>query len=109
MKLEQNAISEKIVELNSNLGKLSSQENEQSLDIQDKSKHMTKQAQRIISNAFAKYYYVGLTRGFEKWREHKDFENHKALLFKRMSSRLQKNQLYFMKSCFKNWMLQADI
>lgn len=31
---------------------------------------MTTQARRIISNAFARFYYVSSTRGFEKWKEY---------------------------------------
>lgn len=31
---------------------------------------MKKQAERIIANAFASYFYTGITRGFEKWKEY---------------------------------------
>lgn len=31
---------------------------------------LTTQARRIISNAFARFYYTNETRGFEKWKEY---------------------------------------
>ena len=52
---------------------------------------MTAQARRIISNAFARFYYVNETRGFEKWKEFVISEKHKERLLKKMADRLKKN------------------
>jgi hypothetical protein len=38
---------------------------------------MTTQARRIIANAFARFYYVSETRGFEKWKEYVIFEKNR--------------------------------
>ena len=44
---------------------------------------MTKQAERIIANAFANLYYTGETRGFERWKEFVKFEKHKESLLRK--------------------------
>jgi hypothetical protein len=31
---------------------------------------LRKQAGRILSNAFARYYNIGITRGIERWKEY---------------------------------------
>jgi hypothetical protein len=55
---------------------------------------MTKQAQRIISNAFARFYYVNETRGFERWKEYVNFEKHKERLLKKTLDHWRKYQFY---------------
>lgn len=52
---------------------------------------ITAQARRIISNAFARFYYVNETRGFEKWKEFVVFEKNKEKLLKKIGDRLKKN------------------
>ena len=44
---------------------------------------LSEQAQRIIANTFARFYYVNQTRGFEKWKEYVQFENNKKKLLKK--------------------------
>ena len=55
---------------------------------------MTTQARRIISNAFARFYYVSQTRGFEKWKEYVAFEKNKERLMKKMIDHWRKYQFY---------------
>jgi hypothetical protein len=55
------------------------------------------------------YYYVGQTRGFEKWKEFTANEKRKEKLMKRMIDHWRKYKFYHVKSCFQNWMLQCDI
>lgn len=45
---------------------------------------MTKQAQRVIANTFARYYYIGETRGFEKWRDFVNEQKRKERIMKKM-------------------------
>ena len=45
---------------------------------------MTNQAKRVIKNAFARFYYVGETRGFEKWKEYVEDQKRKERLMKKM-------------------------
>lgn len=40
-------------------------------------------AQRVLSNAFARYYYVKAERGIKRWRDRVAFEKHRELLLKR--------------------------
>lgn len=61
------------------------------MQIQDMKELMTSQARRIISNAFARYYYVNETRGFEKWKDFVTYEKHKERLLKKIGDRLRKN------------------
>ena len=70
---------------------------------------MTAQARRIISNAFARFYYVNETRGFEKWKEFVISEKHKERLLKKMADRLKKNQFYLIKSVLLNWIQNSKI
>ena len=51
---------------------------------------MTTQARRIISNAFARFYYVSETRGFEKWKEFVVFEKRKERLIKKYLEHMKK-------------------
>lgn len=44
---------------------------------------MKTQARRIISNAFARFYYVNQTRGFEKWKEVVNFEKQRERIIKK--------------------------
>ena len=32
-----------------------------------------KQSDRVIGNAFARYYHIGIARGFERWKEWLEF------------------------------------
>jgi hypothetical protein len=70
---------------------------------------LTSQARRIIANAFARFYYTGETRGFEKWKEYVQFEKKKERLMKKYIDHMMKQQFYYFKSCFKNWILNANI
>jgi len=70
---------------------------------------MTTQARRIISNAFAKFYYVSSTRGFEKWKEYVDYEKKKERIIKKTLDHWKKYQFYYVKSSFQNWMINCDI
>lgn len=70
---------------------------------------MTKQAQRIIANAFARFYYIGETRGFEKWREFVIESKRKEQILKKMLDHWKKYQFNYVKSCIKNWMAHANI
>ena len=70
---------------------------------------MTTQARRIISNAFARYYYVNETRGFEKWKEFVIFQKNKERIFKKIADRLKKNQFYLIKSVLLNWIQNTKI
>jgi len=38
------------------------------------------QAQRVLSNTFARYYYVKAERGIKRWRDRVLFEKHRASL-----------------------------
>jgi hypothetical protein len=79
------------------------------MQIQSKKELMTAQARRIISNAFARYYYVNETRGFEKWKDFVSYEKHKERLLKRIGDRLRKNQFYLIKSVLSNWIQNCKI
>jgi N-glycosylase/DNA lyase len=68
-----------------------------------------KQAQRVLANRFASFYYTGQTRGFEKWKEFVRYEKHKASLIKKTLDHWKKYQFYCVKSCFQNWMRKMDI
>ena len=56
------------------------------------------QARRVISNAFARFYYVSETRGFEKWKEYVQFEKKKERLFKKYIDHWRKSQFYMVKA-----------
>jgi hypothetical protein len=70
---------------------------------------MTTQARRIIANAFARFYYVSETRGFEKWKEVVEFEKRRNRLMQKIIDHWRKYQFYFVKSSFQNWILNANI
>eukprot|EP00351_Strombidinopsis_sp_SopsisLIS2011_P000417 CAMPEP_0116886090 /NCGR_PEP_ID=MMETSP0463-20121206/19771_1 /TAXON_ID=181622 /ORGANISM="Strombidinopsis sp, Strain SopsisLIS2011" /LENGTH=101 /DNA_ID=CAMNT_0004545825 /DNA_START=134 /DNA_END=439 /DNA_ORIENTATION=- len=70
---------------------------------------LSKQAKRVVSNAFARSYYSGTRRGFETWRKYIDHEKHKEAILKRTLNHWKKHQFNFAKSCLKNWMLMCDI
>jgi hypothetical protein len=61
---------------------------------------LTKQAQRVLANRFVNFYYVGETRGFEKWKEFTEYERRKEMLLKRMLDHWRKYKFYHVKSCF---------
>ena len=79
------------------------------MDLQDKRDLLSSQARRIISNAFARYYYVNETRGFEKWKEFVISEKKKERLLKKIGDRLKKNQFYLIKSVLLNWIQNTKI
>jgi hypothetical protein len=70
---------------------------------------MTTQARRIISNAFARFYYVSETRGFEKWKEHVAFEKRKERLFRKYIDHWKKHQFYRVKAALQNWIQNCKI
>ncbi len=70
---------------------------------------LTKQAQRVLANRFVKCYYIAETRGFERWKEFTEYERRKEVLLRRMVEHWRKYKFYHVKSCFQNWMMQADI
>lgn len=70
---------------------------------------MRDQARRVIYNGFARWYYVGQTRGFEKWREYVEHKRRQESLMKKMINHWRNYQFYFLKAALKNWMLQSDI
>jgi hypothetical protein len=51
---------------------------------------MTKQAQRIIANAFARFYYIGETRGFEAWKTYVNDQKRKERLIKKIIDHMRK-------------------
>ena len=76
-----------IDELNHQIGQHHIEETQQQIEIKNMNDQMTTQARRIISNAFARYYYVNETRGFEKWKEVVQFEKQKERLLKKIAER----------------------
>jgi len=67
------------------------------------------QAQRVLANAFAKYYYTGETRGIERWKEFVEFEKRKEKILRRTIEHWRHYMFYYVKSSFRNWMLNCDI
>jgi hypothetical protein len=70
---------------------------------------MTKQAQRIIANAFVRYYYIGETRGFEKWKEFVADQKRKERIMKKMIDHWKRYQFNFVKNILKNWIANTNI
>lgn len=70
---------------------------------------MTKQSQRILSNTFARFYYVGETRGFEKWKDYVRDHKRKQSLLRNMIMHWMRYQFNYVKSAFHNWIINADI
>lgn len=70
---------------------------------------MVKQAQRVLANTFVKYYYVGHTRGFEKWKDFVTSEKRKESLIKKMINHWRMYQFQNVKSTFQRWMANVDI
>ena len=73
MQEEEGGMVEQVNELNHKIGEIQQKEDCQSQEIQAMQGKMKKQAERIIANAFANYFYTGITRGFEKWKEYTIF------------------------------------
>lgn len=79
------------------------------MDIKSLKGAMTMQARRIIANAFARFYYVSETRGFEKWKEFVEFEKRKERLMKKYIDHMKKSQFYMVKAALQNWIQNCKI
>jgi hypothetical protein len=84
MKDSQNNVISQIEVANAELGQLHTEEQTLQLENRAMKSQMVKQAQRVLANTFVKYYYVGHTRGFEKWKEFVVSEKRKEGLIKKM-------------------------
>ena len=106
---QQTALIENIQSINENLGKLSTKDESQRSENKDLDTKMRNQAKRVIYNGFARWYYVGERRGFEKWKEFVEHKRKQESIMKKMINHWKNYQFYFLKSALKNWMLNADI
>eukprot|EP00347_Sterkiella_histriomuscorum_P005910 403354803 len=105
----QNKVVSNIEELNHQIGNLHQNDTDQQIAISNLKDQMTTQARRIISNAFARFYYVSETRGFEKWKEYVDFEKRKEKIFKKYIDHWRKHQFYMVKAALQNWIQNCKI
>lgn len=53
---------------------------------------MIKQAQRVLANTFVKYYFIGHTRGFEKWKEFVQQQKNRELLINKVINHWKRYQ-----------------
>ena len=98
-----------IADLNHNIGELYQLSTDQQQGISERKKLMLAQAQRILSNKFARFHSVNLTRGFEKWREVITFYANRDRLLEKACSHIRKSQFYCVRAAFRNWIQHANI
>lgn len=65
--------------------------------------------ERSLSNAFARFYYINETRGFEKWKDYVALQKHKEKVIRRTIEHWRKHMWNFTKAVFKNWIQKARI
>lgn len=99
----------KFKELNENLGKVVDNHTEHINDNSEKQRELRAQANRIMANTFARFYYVKAERGIKKWKEVVEFQKHREMLLKDRINHLRYWEFYWMKQGFQNWIAQCKI
>ena len=105
----QDAAVEELAEINHELGELTVMHEEKVKENKQLDKNHRKQGQRVLSNYFARYFYVNETRGFEKWKEYVVWQKHKETIMKRYIEHWHKHKTQFLKSVFENWAKQCKL
>jgi hypothetical protein len=63
----------------------------------------------VLANAFAKYYYIGETRGFEKWKQAVEFDKRRERLMNKMIMHWRQHMFNRVKAAFKTYIISEDI
>ncbi len=91
------------------MGQLHGVEEQQQQESKEMSERMMTQAQRILANAIARFFYIGESRGFEKWRDYVEDQRRKEYLIQKMIGHMRKFQYERFIRSFKAWIANADI
>lgn len=71
------------------------------------SRKLLKEANRVLSNYFARFYYTKAHRGIKKWADYVKFQKHREEFFKRTLLQQKKSMFYVFKASFQNWIAQC--
>lgn len=90
-KAEQNRNTQKFDNLNGLLGVVSDKHTGLVAENDQEKKRLNNQGQRVLANAFARYYYVKANRGFNKWKDWLVAQKHRACVINRLSRMLNRS------------------
>jgi len=65
--------------------------------------------QNIMSNYFARWYYVKSARAFEKWKDTVKYNKHVESIMNRFVDHWRKYRFYAVKAAFQNFMMATRI
>ena len=68
---------------------------------------MKNQGQKVLANAFARYYYVKANRGFNRWRDWLSAQKHRASIIDKISRMLTRSINNSVKRSWENWLAQS--
>ena len=90
-KAEQNRNAQKFDNLNGLLGVVSDKHTSLVVENYQEKKRLNNQGQKVLANAFARYYYVKANRGFNKWKDWLVAQKHRAYVVNRLSRMLNRS------------------